>query len=139
MFFTRCWVQVFCFSCHFSFNLLQRFCLSCVGTDTLFDKALVEALACGALAMCAMWVGRISKFLCGGVKKLKHFWVGIECRGICLSVSFFIPSLIFIFIVNLMCRLSFLRLCITDEAICSKGLRATFLSTDTKFYAGQNA
>jgi hypothetical protein len=26
----------------------------------------------------------------------------------------------------------------TAEAICSKGLRATILSTDTKFYAGQN-
>jgi len=24
----------------------------CVWTDTLFDKALVEALDCGALAMC---------------------------------------------------------------------------------------
>jgi len=37
-----------------------------VSKIALFDKALVEALACGALAMCAMWVGRISKFLCGG-------------------------------------------------------------------------
>jgi len=37
-----------------------------VGKIALFDKALVAALACGALAMCAMWVGRISKFLCGG-------------------------------------------------------------------------
>jgi hypothetical protein len=32
----------------------------------LFDKALLAAMASGALAMCAMWVGRISKFLCGG-------------------------------------------------------------------------
>jgi len=37
-----------------------------VGKIALFDKALDVALACGALAMCAMWVGRISKFLCGG-------------------------------------------------------------------------
>jgi len=36
-----------------------------VGKIALFDKALVVAMACGALAMCAMWVG-ISKFLCGG-------------------------------------------------------------------------
>jgi len=41
----------------------------------LFDKALVLALAprsvgagCGALAMCRMCDGRISKFLCGGLK-----------------------------------------------------------------------
>jgi len=39
--------------------------MSCGGMITLFDKALVGALACGALAMCAMCVG-ISKFLCGG-------------------------------------------------------------------------
>jgi len=37
-----------------------------VGKIALFDKALFVALARGALAMCAMWVGRISKFLCGG-------------------------------------------------------------------------
>ena len=29
----------------------------CVGKIALFDKALVVALARGALAMCAMWVG----------------------------------------------------------------------------------
>jgi len=40
------------------------------GEIALFDKALVVVLACGALAMCAMWIGRISKFLCG-VKKIK--------------------------------------------------------------------
>ncbi len=36
------------------------------GKIALFDKALIIALALGVLAMCAMWVGRISKFLCGG-------------------------------------------------------------------------
>jgi len=39
--------------------------MSCVSKIALFDKALVLALACAALAMCAMWIG-ISKFLCGG-------------------------------------------------------------------------
>lgn len=41
-----------------------------VGKIALFDKALAVALARGALVPiksgCAMWVGRISKFLCGG-------------------------------------------------------------------------
>jgi len=46
-------------------NLIPLFSLR-VGKIALFDKALVAALARGALAMCAMWVGRISKFLCGG-------------------------------------------------------------------------
>ena len=40
--------------------------LLCVSEIALFDKVLVAALTRGALAMCAMWVGRISKFLCGG-------------------------------------------------------------------------
>jgi len=33
---------------------------------------------------------------------------------------------------------SFFGLLVTIECSSSKGLRATFLSTDTKFYAGQN-
>jgi len=37
-----------------------------VGKIALFDKAWAVALARGALAMCAMCAGRISKFLCGG-------------------------------------------------------------------------
>ena len=37
-----------------------------VGKIALFDKASAAALACVALAMCVMWVGRISKFLCVG-------------------------------------------------------------------------
>jgi len=41
-----------------------------VGKIALFDKALVSALACGALAMCAMWVGFLSSFA-GGKKKTK--------------------------------------------------------------------
>jgi len=32
-----------------------------VGKIALFDKALVSALARGALAMCAMWVGNCFK------------------------------------------------------------------------------
>jgi len=47
------------------------------------------------------------------VKKLKHIWVGNECRDICLSVSFFIPSLIFNFHCQFAVSLSFFRLCIT--------------------------
>jgi hypothetical protein len=50
------------------------------------------------------------------VKKLKHIWVGNECRDICLSVSFFIPSLIFNFHCQFAVSLSFFRLCIT---VCS--------------------
>lgn len=37
----------------------------------LFDKALVLALARGALAMCVMWVGFCSSFFAGGEKKTK--------------------------------------------------------------------
>ena len=48
-----------------------------------------------------------------GLKKLKHIRVGNECRVIRLSVSFFIPSLIFIFHCQFAVSLSFFRLCIT--------------------------
>jgi len=34
----------------------------------LFDKALVSAVACGALAMCAMWVGNCFKKCAVGKK-----------------------------------------------------------------------
>ena len=40
----------------------------CVGKIALFDKALASALACGALAMCAMWVGNCFK-KCAVAKK----------------------------------------------------------------------
>ena len=39
------------FSCHFSFNLLLRFCLPCVGAGTLFDKFRSCVGLCD-LAMC---------------------------------------------------------------------------------------
>jgi len=39
-----------------------------VGKIALFDKALVAALASGALAMCAMWVGNCFK-KCAVAKK----------------------------------------------------------------------
>jgi len=42
-----------------------------VGKIALFGKALVLALARGALAMCAMWVGFPSSFFCGWEKKTK--------------------------------------------------------------------
>jgi hypothetical protein len=44
----------------------------CVGKIALFDKALASALACGALAMCAMWVG-FPSFFGGGRKKQNKF------------------------------------------------------------------
>jgi len=40
----------------------------CVGRIALFGKASVLALACGALPMCAMWVGFLSSFFAGGRK-----------------------------------------------------------------------
>jgi len=40
----------------------------CVGKIALFDKALVTALECGALAMCAMWVGNCIKKCAVGKK-----------------------------------------------------------------------
>jgi len=43
-----------------------------VGKIALFGKALVAALACGALAMCAMWVG-VSLSFCGWKKKQNKF------------------------------------------------------------------
>ena len=39
-----------------------------VGKIALFDKALVVALACAALAMCAMWVGNCFKKCAVGKK-----------------------------------------------------------------------
>ncbi|OIO08854.1 MAG: hypothetical protein COZ76_07390 [Flavobacteriales bacterium CG_4_8_14_3_um_filter_35_10] len=43
-------------------------------------------------------------------QKLKHIWVGNEYQGICLSVSFFIPSLIFHFHCQFAVSLSFFPL-----------------------------
>jgi hypothetical protein len=38
-------------------SFTNKISLSILVKIVLFDKALVSALACGALAMCAMWVG----------------------------------------------------------------------------------
>jgi hypothetical protein len=43
------------------------------GKIALFGKALVAALARGALAMCAMWVGFLSSFFAGGRKNKINF------------------------------------------------------------------
>jgi len=51
----------------------------CVSKIALFDKALVVALACGALAMCAMWVGFPSSFFAGGRKKQNKFPSNLHC------------------------------------------------------------
>jgi len=45
----------------------------CVGKIALFGKALVGALARGALPMCTMWVGVSSSFLRVGRKKQNKF------------------------------------------------------------------
>jgi len=50
----------------------------CVGKIALFDKALVSALARGALAMCAMWVGFPSSFA-GRRKKQNKFPSNLHC------------------------------------------------------------
>ena len=50
-----------------------------VGKIALFGKALVGALACGALAMCAMWVGFPSSFLRVGRKKQNKFPSNLHC------------------------------------------------------------
>jgi len=51
----------------------------CVGKIALFDKALVVELACGALPMCAMWVGFLSSFFAGGRKKQNKFPSSLHC------------------------------------------------------------
>jgi hypothetical protein len=50
-----------------------------VSKIALFDKALVSALTCGALAMCAMWVGFPSSSFAGGKKKQNKFPSNLHC------------------------------------------------------------
>ena len=56
-----------------------------VGKIALFDKALVVALACVALAMCAMWVGNCLKKYYG---QTKHC-VGSNVDLLVLSIFLF--------------------------------------------------
>jgi len=49
------------------------------GKIALFEKALVAASACGALAMCAIWVGFLSSFFAGGRKKQNKFPSNLHC------------------------------------------------------------
>jgi hypothetical protein len=51
----------------------------CVSKIALFGKALALALARGALAMCAMWVGFPSSFFAGGRKKQNKFPSNLHC------------------------------------------------------------
>jgi len=51
----------------------------CVGKIALFAKASASALARGALAMCAMWVGFSSSFFAGGRKKQNIFPSNLQC------------------------------------------------------------
>ncbi|MPL97952.1 hypothetical protein SDC9_44149 [bioreactor metagenome] len=50
-----------------------------MGKIALFGKALVVELACGALPMCAMWVGFLSSFFAGGRKKQNKFPSNLHC------------------------------------------------------------
>jgi hypothetical protein len=54
----------------YSMQIMQHTIVSIfyVGKIALFDKALVSALARGALAMCAMWVGNCFKKCAVGKK-----------------------------------------------------------------------
>jgi hypothetical protein len=71
-------------------HLLNRnLLLWCVGKIALFGKALVAALACGALAMCAMWVGFPSSFFAGGRKKQNKFTSNLHCPVIKLNHFYF--------------------------------------------------
>jgi len=56
----------------------------CVGKIALFDKALVSALACGALAMCAMWSAIVLKNV--RWQKNKKLRVGISVGFLVLSI-----------------------------------------------------
>jgi Ni/Fe-hydrogenase subunit HybB-like protein len=49
-------------------NILSNSCYSWGVKVALFDKALILGLACGALAMCAMWVGNCFKKCAVGKK-----------------------------------------------------------------------
>jgi hypothetical protein len=49
------------------------------GKIALFGKALVGALARGALPMCAMWLGFLSSFFAGGRKKQNKFPSNLYC------------------------------------------------------------
>jgi len=71
-----------------------------------FDFALVSACVVEGKGKCAN-VGWQRKIFVRWKKKLKHIRVGNECRVICLSVSFFIPSLIFHFQCQFAVSLSF--------------------------------
>jgi len=61
----------------------------CVGKIALFAKALVSALARGALAMCAMWVRFPSSFLWVGRKKQNKFPSNLHCPVIKLNSFYF--------------------------------------------------
>ena len=103
-----------------------------VGKIWLFDFCEALAWCVGQKAMCQMCDG-FTFLSFEGRQKTKSF---------VFQVSHFFYFLIRyqIFCHCQVCSFLFSHtLWLTAEAICSKGLRATFLSTDTKFYAGQNA
>ena len=101
-----------------------------VGPDTLFGKLRIE--------LGLVWIANVCrmnfKIFVRWVKKLKHLRVGNECRVICLSVSFFISSLIFHFHCQFAALFSLLRLCMTVEAKSWRAFRSTSLSNYDEVY-----
>jgi len=71
-----------------------------------FDKTLVSALARGALAMCAMWVGNCLIKICGGEKEKTSG--RIDCLLSCLvNTSFFFFPFTMVYFLFYHDRLSF--------------------------------
>jgi hypothetical protein len=93
----------------------------CVGKIALFDKALVSALARGALAMCAMWVGNCFKKCAVGKKQKtsgRH-----ECRLSCLvNISFFCPFTMVYFSILVLSSV-FLHLAVTLSILSAVSLQ----------------
>ena len=91
----------------------------CVGKIALFGKALVSALARGALAMCAMWVG-FPSFFAGGRKKQNKFPSNLHCPVKKLNPFFrYLLSLSYLF-----ARLSSYTCCQRTEIYAVAELRA---------------
>ena len=105
----------------------------CVGKIALFDKALVLALASGALAMCAMWVGFLSSFLRVGRKKQNKFPSNLHCPVIKLN------SFVIIYHYRICLSAVFLHLLPTDGGMfllpiskhCTVKLHETLLDAET--------
>jgi hypothetical protein len=105
-----------------------------VGKIALFSKALVLALARGALPMCAMWVGVSFFFFVGGKKKQNKFHQLALTFQKAKCFLFFNLSLSY-----LAGRLFFLHLLPTDSGMKRWGFRSHFTTSCKNFNARQNA